>query len=391
MAANKSIKHLLFIIWTIAVSCPASTYAQGTFDLKPFFEIRQQFEDNIFQVPKEGTLAVDGTPQRKPQKDLATTIWTGVDFSARFDEKTWMNARYEAAPRRFMDFEEKNRHDHLLSILFRRKLSRDVTFLTVGNIGLRFQSNDSINEYFKQDVTAQVQIRWNPLWSSQFGVQFRNKYFPNNKNSTYTSLMVESKLRRQLGAISQVRAGYQFRTYDGAIDPRVLLSDINTDMDGLRQTASLWFENMLFGQVLMDMKYQFEIDIATRELQRHERFSRESEQTAEFDSDDDDDDDEVDFNFTTHRATTMFVWRLFSHSSVSLSARHHFKFYRDWIVPTTDRKRRDNLTLLRLGFKQSFIQNLSARLEYILEKNNSNDPSQEYTNNTYSIRLQYAF
>ena len=32
MAANKSIKHLLFIIWTIAVSCPPLTYAQRAFD-----------------------------------------------------------------------------------------------------------------------------------------------------------------------------------------------------------------------------------------------------------------------------------------------------------------------------------------------------------------------
>ena len=327
--------------------------------------------------------------ESKPKKDFATNIWVGVDFKARFDERTRLVARYEAAPRRFVDFEKKNRHDHLLSLLLRRRLFTNVTLLTVGNIGLRFQANDPINEYFKQDFAGQLHVRLNSLWSSQLGVQFRNKYFPNNKDSTYTSYMVEGKLRRRIGVVSQLRTGYQFRTYDGAIDPRVLVSSLNRNMEGTRQTASLSFESLLFGRVLTDLKYQFEIDIAIRELQRHERFSREPEQEGEFD--DDDDNDDVDFNFTNHRIATLFVWRLASHSSLSLSARHHFKFYRDWIVPTANKKRRDNLTLLRLGFKQRLLEQLSARLEYVLEKNNSNDPTQKYTDNAYSIRLQYAF
>jgi hypothetical protein len=379
VTANTGVKLLLLITLFIA-GFLTQTDAESSRSIKPFFELRQQYEDNIFQVPTEN----------EPQKDFATHLWTGVDFSARFDEKTRLSARYEAAPRRFADFAEKNRHDHLLSLLLRRRLSSNLTFLTVGNIGLRFQPNDAIHEYFKQDITGQVQIRWNPLWSSQFGVQFRNKYFPNNKNGTYTSFMVEGKLRRRIGSVSQVRGGLSLRRYDGAIDPRVLVSELNRDMEGVRQTTSLSFESMLFGRVLTDLRYQFEIDIATRELQRYERFSREPEQVGEFE-DDDDDDDDADFNFTNHRVATIFVWRLAKSSSVSLSARHHFKFYRDWIVPQTDKKRRDNLTLLRLGFKQNLIEGLSARLEYVLEKNNSNDLTQKYTNNAYSVRLQYAF
>ena len=379
MIANNSVKILSLIGFLVGVCYPATTYAERSFSIKPFFDVRGQFEDNVFQVPTESG----------PQKDFATNIWSGVDFRARLDEKTRLSARYEAAPRRFADFSEKNRHDHLLSILFRRRLFREATFLTVGNIGFRFQPNDSINEYFKQDFTGQVHVRWNPLWSSQVGVQFRHKYFPNNKKSTYTSLMVEGSLRRLIGAVSQIRAGYQFRTYDGAIDPRVLVSTFNKDTEGIRQTANLWFESMLFGQVLMDLKYQLEVDTATRELQRHERLPREPEQTGEFEEEDDDDD--VDFNFTTHRAATMFVWRSSSHSSVSLSVRHHFKFYRDWLVPTTNRQRRDNWTLFRLAFKRELLSDLSSRLEYILEKNNSNDPTQKYTDNAYSVQLQFVF
>ena len=369
----------LLIAWLIGVCFSAATYGERSFDIKPFFEIRGQFEDNVFQAPTE----------RQPQKDFATTIWTGVDFKAPIDEKTWLSARYEAAPRRFADFSEKNRHDHLLSLLFRRRLFRDVSLLTVGNIGLRFQPGAPINEYFKQDFASQAHVQWSPRWSSQVGVEFRNKYFLNHKDSTYTSLMVEGSLIRRIGVVSQIRSGYQFRIYSGAIDPRVLVSDLNNDIDGTRQTASLRLESILFGQVLMDVKYQFEVDIATRELQRYEHLSRELEQTGEFEGEHEDDD--VDFNFLTHRIATMFVWRLSSDSTVSLSARHHFKFYRDWIVPTTHQKRHDNLTLLRLGFKQKLLQSLSARLEYTLEKNNSNDPTQKYTDNAYSIRLQYAF
>jgi len=204
--------------------------------------------------------------------------------------------------------------------------------------------------------------------------------------------MVEGKLRRRLGVISQIRGGYQLRAYDGAVDPRVLQSNLNKDMNGIRQTASIWFESMLFGRVLMDWKYQLEFDIATRELQSQEHIFREAEQPGEFDDDEDFDDDEyeVDFNFLTHRVAAMLVWRLFSNSTVGLYARHDFKFYRDWLVPTTNRQRHDDLTLLRLYLKQKLFSRLSARLAYSLEKNNSNDLTQKYTNNIYSVGLQFA-
>ena len=378
MTAGDSHRPLLVAMLLVCICCPRTTFAEGQLSIKPFFEVRQQFEDNVFQVPSESD----------PESDFVTNIWTGVDFKASFDKGTHLFARYEAAPRQFADFEEKNRHDHLLSVLFRRRLLRNVTFLGVGNLGLRFQPNDTIQEYIKHDYTGQVHVQWSAPWSSQFGVEWRNKYFPNNKNNAYISLMAEARARRRLGALSHIQAGYQIRAYDGAIDPRVLLSGLNPDMDGVRQTVGLSFESMVFGRVLMDWRYQFEVDIATRELQRHERLPSEPEQTSEFD---DDDEVEVDFNFYTHRVGSMFVWRMLQRSTVSLSARHHFKFYRDWIVPTTNKKRRDNLTLFRIGFKQDLLEHLSTRLEYTLEKKNSNDPSQEFTGNTYSIRLQYTF
>jgi hypothetical protein len=163
-------------------------------------------------------------------------------------------------------------------------------------------------------------------------------------------------------------------------------------MDGIRQTATVGVESLLFGQVLMDWKYQIEVDIAERELQRHERLAREREQTGEFGGEHDGDDDEdVDFNFTTHRVATLLIWRLASKSTASLSARHDLKSFRDWLVPVKNRQRRDNWTLLRLFLKQELAPSWSVRLEYTLEKNNSNDPTQEYTDNAYSIRLQFGF
>ena len=350
--------------------------------IETFFEIQQRYEDNVFQVPMDS----------KPQQDLVTTVWAGLDLKIRFDEKTRFSTRYEAALRRLIDLERKNRRDQLLSLLFQRKFGRKLSLLTLGNLGLRSQPNDQINDYFKQNLASQVHIQWTTLWSSQFGAQFRHKSFPNN-NSDYTSVMVEGKLRRRLGVISQIRGGYQLRVYDGAVDPRVLQSNLNKDMDGIRQTASIWFESMLFGRVLMDWKYQIEFDIATRELQRQERFSKEEKYTGELEGEHEDFDDEedVDFNFLTHRVATMVVWRLFSNSTVGLYARHDFKSYRDWLVPATNRQRHDDLTLLRLYFKQKLFSSVSARLAYSLEKNNSNDPTQKYTNNIYSIGLQFAF
>ena len=223
-----------------------------------------------------------------------------------------------------------------------------------------------------------MQIRWNPRWSSQFGAELRNKYFPNNTASTYTSVMVEGRMRRNLGATEHFFGGYQLRAYSGAIDPRVLVSNLNRNMRGARQTAALGFEGFAFGRVLMNLKYQFEIDHATRELQRLEHFPNEPEQGGEFDHSDGDR-DATDFNFLTNRFAAMFVWRLGERSNLSLSARHHLKSYRDWVVPTVDDKRKDNLTLIRLGFKLILRESLSARVEYSLENNDSNDRTQKYS------------
>lgn len=60
-------------------------------------------------------------------------------------------------------------------------------------------------------------------------------------------------------------------------------------------------------------------------------------------------------------------------------------------MPETSTKRRDNLTLLRCGFKQDLRDNLAARLEYAFATNDSNDPTQSYADNTYSMQLQYSF
>ena len=383
MTTNKLMKGFALTVWTLGICFPVVALAQQDFSLQPFLEVRQRFEDNVLQVPAANA----------PKSDFVTNIWAGVDLKLRLDEQTRIAARYEAAPRRFIDISEKNRQDHLLSALFRRRLRRDVTFLTIGNVGLRSQPNDPINEYFKWDTAGQIHVRWSPLWSTQVGAEIRNKYYPNNEDVSYLSFMVEGRVQRRIGAVSRVRGGYQRRTYDGAIDPRVLVSDVSRDMEGVRHRASVGFESLLFGKVLMDWKYQLEVDIAERELQRRERLARELEQSGGFERghDDDDDDEDVDFNFTTHRVATLIVWRLSSHSTMSLSARHDLKSFRDWPVPKKNRQRRDNWTLLRLFLKQELTSNWSARLEYTLEKNNSNDPTQEYTDNAYSIRLQFGF
>lgn len=383
MRQNKLTKICLLSGCLLAI-CPAVlAFAEGEFSFKPFLEIRQRYEDNVFQVPIE----------TKPRQDFATNFWAGIDLKIRFDENARFSTRYEAALRRFTDIERKNRRDQLLSLLFQRKLGRKFSLLTLGNLGMRFQPNDQINNYFKQNLASQAYIRWTSLWSSQFGMQFRRKSYPHNHHSDYTSVMLEGYLRRRIGVFSQMRGGYQLRAYRGAIDPRVLQLKPNEEMKGIRQTATIWVEKMLFERALIDWKYQLEFDTATKGLQRQEHFSNQDERTGEFEGEEEDFEEEesVDFNFLTHRVATMLVWRIFSNSTVGLYARHDFKSYHDWLVPKTNRQRHDDLTLLRLYFKQKLFSNLSARLEYSLEKNNSNDPTQRYTDNIYSIGLQFAF
>ncbi len=146
---------------------------------------------------------------------------------------------------------------------------------------------------------------------------------------------------------------------------------------------------MALGRVLLNLKYQFEIDLATRELPRHAPFPREPEQRGEFGHQNGDADD-VDFNFANHRIGSFFIWRFAARSNASLAARHHFKLYQDWIVPGTGTNRRDNLTLLRFGIKHDLRDNLAARLEYAFVTNDSNDPTRSYADNTYSMQLQYS-
>lgn len=163
-------------------------------------------------------------------------------------------------------------------------------------------------------------------------------------------------------------------------------------MEGFRQTASLWFESVLSARVLMEWKYQLELDIATEDLQRQTGFPRTGEQAGEFEGEyeDFDDDEDMDFNFMNHRAGMLLAWRLFPQSTISLYARYDSKFYSDWPVPTTNKQRHDSLILLRIYLKQGLFSNVSARLQYSLEKNNSNDPMQKYTDNTYSIGLRFT-
>ena len=367
------------ILWSLALGTPWPALADSSVRIKPFFDVRYQYEDNVFQVPKDSG----------EQRDSATYLWAGIDVGAALDPRTRIAVRYEMAPRRFFDLTRKNRYDHLLSGLWRRRISRDATLLAVANLGLRHQPNDRINEYFKQDISGQLQVRWNPRWSSRFGAELRNKHFPNSEGSTYSSVMVEGGLRRRFSAMAHVSAGYQVRAYRGAIDPRVILSGID-DLSGTRQTASLEFEGMALGRVLLNLKYQFEIDLATRALPRHDPFSREPEQEGEFGHHDGDEDD-VDFNFASHRMGSFFIWRFAPRSTASLAARHHIKSYQDWIVPGTGAKRRDNLTLLRFGFKQALTHNLAARLEHAFVTNDSNDATRSYADNTYSVQLQCSF
>ena len=375
-------KAFWLAVTTLLMVCAAIGFAQADFNFEPFLEARHEYEDNVLQVP-EG---------KEPQGDFVTNVLAGVYMKSQFDEKTRGSTLYEATLRRFTDLDRNNRQDHLLSLLLHRKLWYNVSFLALGNLGLRSQPDDHINNYYKQSIATQASVQWGPLWSSQFGMQFRYKSYPHNSPSNYSSLMFEGRLGRRTGSLSQIRGGYQFRTYNGALDPRVLQLEPGEEMEGFRQTASLWFESVLSARVLMEWKYQLELDIATEDLQRQTGFPRTGEQAGEFEGEyeDFDDDEDMDFNFMNHRAGMLLAWRLFPQSTISLYARYDSKFYSDWPVPTTNKQRHDSLILLRIYLKQGLFSNVSARLQYSLEKNNSNDPMQKYTDNTYSIGLRFT-
>ena len=381
----------------------AVSSAEVDLSLKPFLEARYGYEDNILQVSEES----------EAQNDYLATILGGIHIDTQFGEKTRGSTRYEAIFRRFTDFDRGNRQDHLLSLLFHRKLRHNVSLLTIGNLGMRSHPGDRINNYYKQSLAAQAGVRWNPLWSSQFGMQFRHKSYPHNRLSNYSSVMLEGGLGRRLGNLSQIRGGYQFRTYNGALDPRVLQLEPGEKMEGFRQVASLRFESTLAARVLMELRYQVEsdaaterlqrsvnfpriqveLDAATEGLQRSVNFPRIGELTGRLEGelgDWGDEDERTDFNFTNHKATMMLAWRLFSRSTAALYASYGSKFYSDWPVPTTNKQRHDNLILLRIYLRQELFSGLSACLQYSLENNNSNDPTQKYTDNVFSIGLRLA-
>jgi len=369
--------------WTMLLCCAIVASTEAESSLKPFLETQYGYEDNILQVPEENG----------PRKDFISIIRTGIYMNTHLDEKTRCSARYEVAFRKFNDFDSSNRMDHLLSLLLFRKLRHNISFITHGDLGLRSQPNDSINNYYKQSFATQALVQWNTLWLSQFGMQFRHKSYPYNDRSNYSSLMLEGELGRRMSVFSQIRAGYLFRAYQGAIDPRVLQLESNEKMGGIRQTTNISFENMLSEKVLMNLRYQFELDIATKALQSQTGFPRLEKQTGEFEGEykDFDFDEDKDFNFMNHQVEVMLAYRLFSRSSVAMYARHDSKFYNDWLVSMTDSQRHDNLTLLQIYLKQRLSSDLSLRLQYSLEKNKSNDPTQRYTDNIYSIGLRYGF
>ena len=93
------------MIWSLALSTPCLVLADSSLRIKPFFDLRYQYEDNVLQVPTE----------RGEQRDFAAYIWAGVDVRAIPDPRTRIAVRYEMAPRRFADVTRKNRYDHLLS------------------------------------------------------------------------------------------------------------------------------------------------------------------------------------------------------------------------------------------------------------------------------------
>ena len=369
--------------WTITLCCIATASTGAEFSLNPFLVAQTGYEDNILQVAEENN----------PQKDFVSDIQTGIYIKAPLDDKTRYSARYETAFYKYNDFDKNNRMDHLLSLLFYRKLRHKLSLLAHGNIGLRSQPNDSINNYYKQSFAAQTLVQWNSLWLSQFGTQFRHKSYPYNDRSNYSSLMLEGDLGRRMGVLSQIRVGYLFRAYQGAIDPRVLQLKPGEKMKGIRQTASISFESMLSEKVLMNWKYQFELDIATKGLQSQTGFPRLKEQTGEFEGEyeDFDYDEDKNFNFVNHQVEVMLAWRLCSQSTMALYARHDSKFYSDWLIPMTNSQRHDNLTSLQIYLKQRLSSDLSLRLQYSLERNKSNDPMQRYTDNIYSIGLRYGF
>lgn len=382
MNPNKFTNMFWLAVSMLMICCATEGFIEADISLKPLLEAQYGYEDNILQSPESSDL----------EKDFMINVLAGLHMRTQFGEKTRGSVRYEAAFRRFLDFDRNNRQDHLLSLQFYRKLRRNVSFLMLGNLGMRLQPNEDINSYYKQSLATQARVQWNPFWASQFGFQFRYKHYPHSRPSNYSSMMLEGNLGRRLGVLAQVRGGYQLRTYTGSIDPRVVQLKPGDELEGFRHTISVWFESLLSSKILMECRYQLEIDIATEGLDLITGFPHLEERSRDFNNGDDDfDEEEADFNFVNHRVAVMLAWRLFPRSTVALYARHDAKFYDDWLVLQTNKQRHDNLGLLQIYLRQKLSSSLSARLQFSLERNNSNDPMQEYTDKIYSIALRYTF
>ena len=233
-----------------------------------FLHTRARYETNVFEAPSSSG----------PKADSVANLWTGFRLSVDPDDTSRLTARYETAPRRYGSYDRQNRHDHLASVTYRKRVASKLTVLAVGSAGLRVQPASAIHEYSKQAVSAQGLYRWGRAWTSAISAELRHKAFPNFSRGDYQSVMGSGRVVRRFGGLSSVGAEYQLRSYTGAIDPRVLVSDINRDMSGTRHAAGFWAEHMLGERVLARLAYRLEVDNAARALQAQERLRREPEQ-----------------------------------------------------------------------------------------------------------------
>jgi len=392
------------ILWVM--SPQTVTAATSGVSATGFLHTRARYETNVLEAPSASG----------PKADSVANLWAGFRLSVDPDDTSRLTARYEAAPRRYGSYDRQNRHDHLASVTYRRRVASKLTVLAVGSAGLRVQPANAIHEYSKQAVSAQGLYRWDHAWTSSISTELRHKAFPNFSRGDYQSVMGSGRVVRRFGGLSSVGAEYQLRSYTGAIDPRVLVSDINRDMSGTRHAAGLWAEHMVGERVLARLAYRLEVDNAARALQAQERYRQEPEQDDNdgdhydddhYDDDGDDgdhyDDDvyadgdehgegeDVDFNFTNHRSSLTPVWRAPARATARLSARRHAKYFHDWVVRSTGSKRHDSLTLLRAAVSRPVGAYVSAQLEYAFRRNVSNDPAQEYAAHAYSAQIGLRF
>ena len=167
-----------------------------------FLHTRARYETNVFEVADKAG----------PEADGVTNMWVGLRLRLDPDEASRLTARYEAAPRRYGSLARQNRHDHLMSLTYRRRFAPSLTVLAVANAGLRVQPDNAVHEYAKQDVSVQGLYRWNAAWTSGISAELRHKAFPNFSRGDYVSVMASGRVTRRLGGLSSVGAEYQLRS-----------------------------------------------------------------------------------------------------------------------------------------------------------------------------------